>query len=112
MNSIVRCKTTVIKSNSEIKDILSKRNKIITKYGIFFMDVDKKNNYYKYAVLIKKQVGNSVKRNYCKRIIREFIRIKANIFKVNNKIIFLYNYKGDISYIELEKEFLSKLENI
>lgn len=111
MNSTVRSKFFVIKNNSEIKNILSKRNKIITKYGIFFIDEDKENDFYKYAVLIKKYVGNAVKRNYCKRIVREFIKIRSNIFKGKNKIIFLYNYKGDVTYRELENEFLYKLKN-
>jgi len=54
-------------------------------------------------------VGNAVKRNYCKRIVREFIRINKHIFGINNKIVFLYNYRGNISFKKLEKEFKETL---
>ncbi len=61
------------------------------------------------AVLIKKDVGNSVERNYRKRITREYIRKNINNIEIYNEIIFLYNFRGDISYNELSDEFDNRL---
>ena len=68
-----------------------------------------KKGQFEYSVLIKKNVGNAVKRNYYKRIVREFIRKNINKFGTYKKIVFLYNYKGNINFRKLEKEFKKKI---
>ena len=61
------------------------------------------------AVLIKKNAGNAVERNYRKRIVREYLRKKFYQTNPYNDVIFLFNYQGDISYHELETEFSKRL---
>ena len=74
------------------------------------MDSDNSQNQIQYAVLIKKNVGSAVKRNYCKRIVREFIRINKDKFGINNKIVFLFTYKGKVNYWYLNQELSEKME--
>jgi ribonuclease P protein component len=99
----------VIKKNSEIRDIFSKGKKIYTKYGVFFLCDKSNTDQLRFAVLIKKNVGNAVQRNYCKRIVRTYMRNKINSFTKNGKILFVYTYEGKIGYTLLEQEFDKKL---
>jgi ribonuclease P protein component len=99
----------VIKNNTEIKGILSTGKKIYTKYGIFFLGKNRIDDRINFAVLIKKSVGKAVWRNYCKRIVRAYIRNRTENFIDNRKIIFVYTYDGKVSYKFLEKEFDKKL---
>ena len=55
-------------------------------------------------------MGNSVKRNYYKRRIREFIRNNIDSFGKMNEIIFLYNHKETIKYRQIETELKKKLK--
>jgi len=109
MNSFAQPKIVTIKKNTEIKDLLSTGKKINTKYGLFFIGSKGKNNQIHFAVLIKKSVGKAVWRNYCKRIVRAYIRNRTDNFFENRQIIFLYTYDGKIKYNLLEEEFDKKL---
>ena len=80
MNSHAHPKFDVIKKNSEIKELLSQGKKIHTKYGVFFLNDKSNESRLRFAVLIKKSVGNAVWRNYCKRIVRSYIRNRIDIF--------------------------------
>jgi len=101
-----------IKKNTEIKTILSTGKKIYTQFGIFFLGKKKTDKRIYFAVLIKKSVGNAVWRNYCKRIIRTYMRKNINNLPENLQIIFLYTYDGKINYQLLEEEFGKKLATI
>jgi len=109
MNLRVHPKIHIIKKNSEIKEVLSQGKKVHTKYGIFFLYDKTHDETFRFAVLIKKQVGNAVKRNYCKRIVRAYIRNRLNTKIKNYKVIFMYNFVGDINYNLLMNEFDTKL---
>ena len=109
MNLRVQHKIVTIKKNTEIKEILSTGEKIYTRYGIFFLGKNKTDIRINFAVLIKKSVGNAVWRNYCKRIIRVYIRNSINILPENRQIIFLYTYNGKINHELLKEEFNKKL---
>jgi ribonuclease P protein component len=109
MNLSAHPKIDVIKKNSEIKEVLSQGKKVRTKYGIFFFCDKAQGETFRFAVLIKKQVGNAVKRNYCKRIVRSYIRNRLNTYIKNYKVIFMYNFDGDINYNLLMNEFDQKL---
>jgi ribonuclease P protein component len=105
-------KIVTIKKNTEIKEILSSGKKIQTKYGIFFLGHKKTDNQINFAVLIKKSVGKAVWRNYCKRIIRAYVRNKSYKFPEGRQVIFLYTYNGKINYKHLEDEFNKKLVSL
>jgi ribonuclease P protein component len=60
-------------------------------------------------VVIKKNIGNAVKRNYSKRLVKEFIRKNINIFCKYNKMVFLYNFKGTVNYKDLDADFKKNL---
>jgi ribonuclease P protein component len=101
-----------IKKNTEIKSLLDKGKKIYTKYGIFFLSREESALPISFAVLIKKSVGNAVWRNYCKRIIRVYIRHHFSKFLVFRKIVFLYNFQGKVNYADLTREFTKRLETL
>ncbi len=61
-------------------------------------------------MIIKKNVGNAVKRNYSKRIVREFIRKNIKKFNKFNMIIFLYNFKGNLNYKDIDADFKKNLK--
>jgi ribonuclease P protein component len=105
-------KIVIIKKNTEIKEILSTAKRIHTQYGIFFIGKKKTDKQINFAVLIKKNVGNAVWRNYCKRIVRAYTRKNIEILSKNRQVIFLYNYEGKINYALLEKEFDKRLATL
>ena len=99
----------VIKKRNEIINILHNGKRIKTRYGNIYL-YKTGHTEKKMAVLIKKHVGNSVSRNYRKRIVREYIRKHINSVLPYNEIIFLYNFVGDVSYNLIESEFSDRLE--
>ena len=105
MSLLAQPKIIVIKRNIEIKKILSSGKKIRTKYGVFFIGNKTNVEHLHFAVLIKKSVGNAVWRNYCKRIVRTYIRNRINNFVEKRQILFVYTYSGKIRYNLLEEEF-------
>jgi ribonuclease P protein component len=109
MNSHVPPKITIIKKNTEIKEILARGKKIPTKYGVFFIDHQSNLSGLRVAVLIKKSVGQAVWRNYCKRIVRSYFRNKLRHYISKGQVIFVYSFAGKTSYRNLEEEFDKKL---
>jgi ribonuclease P protein component len=112
MNLSVQHNFVSIKKNDDIKKILEKGKKIPTKYGLFFVDFNQNKQDVKFAVLIKKSVGIAVRRNYCKRIVREYIRNHVHSFGNYRNIIFLFTYKNKLDYKSLKEEFDQKLKKI
>ena len=98
-----------LKSRKNIKNILDNGKKTYTRFGIFFF-AKSDSDFINFAVLVKKSIGKAVKRNYCKRIVREYVRLHRAQFKEYNQIIFLYNSNEDTSYNDLKKEFDFKLK--
>jgi ribonuclease P protein component len=105
MNSSALPDIISIKNNSEIKDLFANARKVSTRYGSFFLSNDSKVNQISFAVLIKKNIGNAVKRNYCKRIVRAYFRSNIKLFANYGKVLFLYTYKGKVKFRDLVKEF-------
>ena len=99
-----------IKKDDEIKKILANGKKIYTKYGIFFLAESPKIDPPGFAILIKKNVGNAVFRNYCKRLVREYTRKRLDIFSKYSRILFLYNFRGDVAFDLMSDEFNRRLE--
>lgn len=104
MSTSVQPRLKVIKKRNEIKEILQKGRRVKTNYGNFYL-MRGDQNIKRMAVLIKKQVGNAVQRNYCKRIVREYIRRSTGVFGSYHDIIFLYNFQGAVSYREIYADF-------
>ena len=109
MNLKDRHKIVALKKNTDIRKVLSSGEKVYTKFGIFFLSHKTTNNQMNFAVLIKKSVGNAVFRNYCKRIVRTYVRKNIDQFPQKSQVIFLYTYQGKINYHLLEEEFYKKL---
>lgn len=101
-----------ISNKNEIRLILNKGQKVYTKFGLIFMFTTKADKKIKCAVLLKKNIGSAVKRNYVKRIIKYFIVQNFTAFNRYNRIIFLYNFHGNINYQELEQTYLNALKKI
>lgn len=111
MNLSDQHKIETLKKNIEIVCILKKGYRLRTKYGnLYLMKGDHTKR--KMAVLIRKEVGNSVQRNYRKRIVRECLRNNYDKINPYNEAIFLYNFSGSISYQLLEAEFFRHLDTI
>jgi len=104
MNSSDPHKVKSIKKSNEIKELLNSGHKVYTKNGIFFLAKSEEKNC-SIAVLIKKSVGNAVRRNYCKRIVREYIKNRMVKSCEYNKILFLFTAKNIIKYNDLIKDF-------
>ena len=98
-----------IKSKKEIKQLLETGKKRYTRFGIFFLEKNEKPEK-QIAVLVKRSIGNAVKRNYFKRLVREYIRINLNKFSDYNKIIFVINKKIDVTFAQLIIEFDQKIQ--
>ncbi len=63
----------------------------------------------------KKKIKLAVNRNYLKRVLKECILNKKNLFKKLNakiKFIVIYNNSTKIKYTKLEKELLTFLGNL
>ena len=109
MSSSVQHKITTIKKRLLIRSILRKGFRIHTKFGIFFLGKENSEGF-SFAVLIKKSIGKAVHRNYCKRIVREYIRNNKLRFGNFNSIIFLFNYNGAVNYYSLSTDFDIKIK--
>jgi ribonuclease P protein component len=111
MNISNRHNIKSLKERSEINKVFHKGEKISTRFGpIFFYQSTDNGDSKKVAILLKKNVGTSVKRNYIKRIIRYFVTQHKAILEHSNRIIFLYNSKNPINYPLLKKEYLRVLQ--
>ena len=109
MNLSVLPEINIIKSKNVIKDILDNGTKIYTRFGIFFLKKNTEEKKY-IAVLIKKSIGIAVKRNYYKRILREYLRNNIDKFPDYNQIIFLFNGSGNATYADIKEEFGKKIK--
>ena len=107
LNSLVK-----LKKRSEFLFIRNFGSSIKTKFFIinYFMS---KENEIKFGITISKKFGNSVRRNYIKRVIRSIL--SQNFCKYASKIYFEVIPKKNIdkiSYQELEKDLISSLKNL
>ena len=99
-------KITSLRKREEIRFVLENGRKIRTKYGLIFVLKEIKKDNKRAAILLKKNIGSAVKRNYVKRILRSIIRTNHGyIFNSYNCVLFLFNYKGPINFALIEKEY-------
>ncbi len=104
MNILTGRKITTIRKKDEINQILQRGKKSKFKFGLIFLYNVRQSTDKKAAVLIKKSIGNAVRRNYIKRIVRSYIRKYYQLLDDYNRVIVLINKKADITYQQLEKE--------
>jgi ribonuclease P protein component len=110
MNISKTLNIVTLSNKDEIHSIMKQGQKVYTKFGLIFLYQDYKINLQKIGILVKKKSGNALKRNYIKRIIRQFVRNEYNLLCHYTKIIFLYNYQDEISYHELRKPYSNDLK--
>jgi len=110
MNILTGHKITTIGKKDEISLVLQKGKKFKFKYGLIFLYNVNRSSEKKAAVLIKKSIGNAVRRNYIKRIVRSFFRKYYRLLDKFNRVIILINQKADITYQQLEKELMVVLK--
>ena len=87
-----------IKKNEEIAKIVLSKQKVKSDY--FFIYYQKNENITRVAVSVSKKIGNSVKRNHAKRIIRELVRPNINKIKPANLVVVV---KKDLFGVDFEK---------
>lgn len=82
-------KIKTLKKNYEYKNVLSKGKFYVGKYVIAYIKKNNKNENY-VGIAVSTKIGNAVKRNRIKRVIREAYRIKKNSLKKGYDIVLLW----------------------
>ena len=110
--------------NSQLKRILSLKKRsdflFVRKYGESIRSKHFIVNYLiplepkvEMGITVSRKIGNAVKRNYIKRVIRSIIRNNSN--KIPNNLIFEIIPKKkieSISFFDLEKDFLDFIKKV
>ena len=99
-----------IKKNEEIAKIVLSKQKVKSDY--FFIYYQKNENITRVAVSVSKKIGNSVKRNHAKRIIREIIRPNLNIIIPLDLVVVVKRKLNDVEFIKLKDEMFHCLKLI
>lgn len=99
-----------IKKNEEIAKIVLRKQKVKSDY--FFIYYQKNENITRVAVSVSKKIGNSVKRNHAKRIIRELVRPNLNKFNPVNLVVVVKKDLKDVDFFKLTEEMFRCLELI
>lgn len=110
MNISRRLNIVTISNPKEIKFVLDNSRKIYFKYGILFLNKDNSvKEKLRVAIIVKKNCGNSVRRNYIKRIGRYFLRENITLFSKYNRVIFLFLSKEKFKYKNFEENLMQVL---
>ena len=104
--------TKMLKKNYEFRNVLNRGKPYFGKYIVVFI---KKNNKHEnfLGIAISSKLGNAVKRNYVKRIIRENYKNIENQIKIGYDMVFLWKKQKDIrqacySYVEKDIQKIFK----
>ncbi len=107
-------KIDTLKKNYEFKNVLNKgkfyRGNYIT---IYITKNNKEKNVI--GIAVSKKIGNAVRRNRVKRVIRESYRLQKSNLKQGYNIVFLLNRKSkeeDIKYIQISEDMKNIFEKI
>ena len=99
--------TFILKKNYEFKRLFSNGKFYYGKCISFYVLFTSKN-YKKFGIALNKKVGNAVKRNHIKRLIRENYKIYEENIKNGIFLLVVINKKkdvSDISYYDIKKDF-------
>lgn len=109
MNLLKTPRTVSINKREEIEQIINKGVRVSTSLGPIFLYQDKPGTINKVAILVKKNIGSAVKRNYIKRIIREIIRENHHIFKRFNRMVIIFNKRCEVNYHRVRRIYKSAI---
>ena len=103
-------KYEIVKKNDEFNDIINTGKYLKNHfYNIYYKDAE--NIYPKFGIAVSKKFGNAVERNKVKRQLRCLIDQYKNLFaKPNNYIIMVRKGVKDLSYSEMEEQFVHLLQ--
>ncbi len=98
-----------LKKNNEFKQVFTRGIKKSGKYTIVFIfSGEKPNN--RLGIIVKKSIGNAVKRNKIKRRLREIWRKQINqLLQGSDVVIVARKEIGEASFKEIENELLKLL---
>ena len=96
-------KTKIIKKNYEFRYILTKGKYYQAKnIEAFIKENGELNNYNLLGIAVSVKVGNAVKRNYIKRLIREAYKNLEEFIIPGYSLVFLWKKKIDTKYANYE----------
>lgn len=101
-------KKYIIQKNEEIKKIISKKNKLITK---IFITYSTPNNYgyNRYCISVSKKIGKANVRNLYKRRIKDIL-MKNNINFSKDYVIILRVNILNLNYEQIQNELINVLK--
>ena len=103
-------KIKTLKKNYEFKNVLSKGKFYVGKYVIAYITHNNENENY-LGIAVSYKMGNAVKRNRIKRVIREAYRLNKDKLKKGFNIVFVC--KKDVSYEDFNYNDLNReIKNI
>ena len=103
-------KFEIVKENKDFDDIIKTGKYIKSKYyNIYYKDNGL--SFPKFGIAVSKKFGNAVERNRAKRQVRSLVDQYKNRFsKSHNYIIMIRRGVKEVSYSEMEQDFVSLLE--
>ncbi len=99
-----------LKKTNEFREVFLKGNKKLGKYVILYvLPVNQDNN--RVGIITKKNIGNAVKRNKIKRILREIWRNKCNKFISGCDVVILARKNiSNARFSEIEAELIKLID--
>lgn len=98
-----------LKKNKEFNYIF-KKGKYINSSNFLIYYLNTRYQFSKFGISVSKKVGNSVVRSRTKRVMSEVIRVNLEKVKTNNYIIVLKPSFAELSFSQVEAEFLAVLK--
>jgi ribonuclease P protein component len=98
-----------IKKKEEIKRLFKNGKRLFSDFYIFIYCMNE-YSYPRVGIIVSKKVGKAYKRNYEKRLIREFFR-KNKVLIKNYDLLIIRNKREGV-YKEKEEDFLCKVKVI
>jgi len=103
MNLSKTPKVVSINKKEEIQQIINQGTKVSTGLGPIFFYQHEPSTINKIAILLKKNIGTAVRRNYIKRILREIIRENNHIFNRFNRIVIIFSKRDNVNYHQVRQ---------